>query len=461
MVVVSCGREDNIELKPDSGQQIQIEQAKQWFEERMYSENYLTAESGMQLYKDWVPDWENATVHQLTKSKTVEVPMLFKKIAGSVSSEVFAEYLRTQDAVFLQSYATLIIETNLSSGAKRDFIMKLSPSLKYLKKMGELKNSSYQNVSDDFDGYILYCDLNWEFVSGIKYSDGNIVGRLSKTRNTEEEELTRGLQMLDRDCLYNFISDADYEWDPEYGWILGAVGVGYFVDCLTLTYYGEEGSNYDNSYSYPCNFGEEYYYDQGAGSSSNSQTQQYNQAVQNKANSLKNAVSSARIHTFETIPNISVNINNQTSKLGSVYYSSSCISFTDQLYNKYMMVGIDIPANLTDIQQKLVMAHEVMHLILLDISRIAGSKEQLSIINNSLMQSIYKYMDVERGHHEYMGEHIYDMENLLRKAFPNESNDFYRYGKWGGGAFDSDVFNALPEAEQKAVFRYLSENNLY
>ena len=39
-----------------------------------------------------------------------------------------------------------------------------------------------------------------------------------------------------------------------------------------------------------------------------------------------------------------------------------------------------------------------------------------------------------------MGQHIEEMEQVLRQAFPNRDEEFYEYGKWGGGAFASDAF---------------------
>ena len=60
-----------------------------------------------------------------------------------------------------------------------------------------------------------------------------------------------------------------------------------------------------------------------------------------------------------------------------------------------------------------------------------------------------------------MGNHIAEMESMLRKAFPGQSEDFYRYGRWGGGAVDSDAFKNLTQAERDAIRKYLKEIGLY
>ena len=60
-----------------------------------------------------------------------------------------------------------------------------------------------------------------------------------------------------------------------------------------------------------------------------------------------------------------------------------------------------------------------------------------------------------------MGQHIEEMEQLLRDAFPGRDDDFYECGKWGGGALNSDAFNELSEEERGRVIDYLSEIGLY
>ena len=50
-IIVSCVREEVINLKEKSYEQSEIMDAMQWFEERIYAENYMLSQSGMQLYK--------------------------------------------------------------------------------------------------------------------------------------------------------------------------------------------------------------------------------------------------------------------------------------------------------------------------------------------------------------------------------------------------------------------------
>lgn len=109
-----------------------------------------------------------------------------------------------------------------------------------------------------------------------------------------------------------------------------------------------------------------------------------------------------------------------------------------------------------------------MHLKILQISQDAGSPSELGRSNPELYGIINMfYADKENNlywlndaHHFYMGQHVEEMEQLLREAFPGMDDDFYEYGKWGGGAFYSDAFRQLPVEEQNAIWAYLGQLGL-
>ena len=139
---------------------------------------------------------------------------------------------------------------------------------------------------------------------------------------------------------------------------------------------------------------------------------------------------------------------------------ASCEFTLGDLWNKLRNYTIIISGNLNDIQQDLVLAHEFMHLKLLQISQDAGSSRELALSDLELLTALNLY-GVNDGHHFYMGQHVEEMEQLLREAFPGMDDDFYEYGKWGGGAFNSDKFDQLPFELQKEITDYLSNIGLY
>jgi len=217
-VLLSCARDNSIEQLKDLPAEAEIAEAKLWFEEQMYSENYLTNESVMHLYKDWMPDWNKATVNILTKSISVEVPLIFMKEVDVLSPKFLAEYERTRDSKYLQFDVRLVIQTSISTGNKRDFLMQVSPSLKYL----QTKNPgsySYLNMEEDFDGAVLYYDLTWKFINGWKYSNGEIINEFVSRETLEKMVIaTRG-----HEITWECESMADYSNMIEY---TGCVQVG-------------------------------------------------------------------------------------------------------------------------------------------------------------------------------------------------------------------------------------------
>ena len=141
---------------------------------------------------------------------------------------------------------------------------------------------------------------------------------------------------------------------------------------------------------------------------------------------------------------------------------------TRDIFEKTQNYTITIAPGLSDVQQNLVLAHEFMHLKLLQISQDAGSPSELGRSNPELYGIINMfYADKDNNlywlndaHHFYMGQHVEEMEQLLRDAFPGQSEEFYEYGKWGGGALNSDAFEKLSEEERGRVEEYLTQIGL-
>lgn len=129
-----------------------------------------------------------------------------------------------------------------------------------------------------------------------------------------------------------------------------------------------------------------------------------------------------------------------------------------ETYFTYAPMLLVLPPYSSDEGYLLIVAHELIHLALFDISLKAGNIENLKQINPMLA----RYLDLNihaDPHHEYMGK-MTNYEQILRDAFPGKSREFYEYGKWGGGLMDSRSFDKLPENEQKAIRKYLKAHKL-
>ncbi|MBO5312279.1 MAG: hypothetical protein J6A91_09545, partial [Bacteroidales bacterium] len=141
---------------------------------------------------------------------------------------------------------------------------------------------------------------------------------------------------------------------------------------------------------------------------------------------------------------------------------------TGDLWKKSPHYVIEIQSGLTETQMELVLSHEYRHLQLFEISQNAGSQGELAKSNLELLLILMeKYENreevpdwINQGHHEYMGRHVDEMEELLRESFPGRDEEFYEYGKWGGGAFNSDGFKELSSQEKNQIITYLKRNGL-
>jgi len=198
---ISCTRDEVTTTQLEVIEQPQIADAQQWFEQQMYSKNYLLNENGMQLYTDWRPDWKKAVVYELPDGYTVEIPIAFTEQFTLISAQLLTEYEKTKDPKYLATEVRLVIETNFSTGLKQDFIMLISPSLKYVESNNKGQNS-YMNMNPYFDGMVLYYTPNWIFANGWGLS-GEAVGAVTKVDN---RTLTRGNAY--EDCVNMFFLTA-------------------------------------------------------------------------------------------------------------------------------------------------------------------------------------------------------------------------------------------------------------
>ena len=140
---------------------------------------------------------------------------------------------------------------------------------------------------------------------------------------------------------------------------------------------------------------------------------------------------------------------------------------TGDLWKKSPHYVIEIQSGLTETQMELVLSHEYRHLQLFEISQNAGSQGELAKTNQELLLILNQYYAADSdgnwlndGHHEYMGRHVDEMEELLRESFPGRDEEFYEYGKWSGGAFNSKAFNNLNKEDQNRIYSYLRELGL-
>lgn len=164
-------------------------------------------------------------------------------------------------------------------------------------------------------------------------------------------------------------------------------------------------------------------------------------------------------------------LNNLSVRMGSTPFGTSAVttmkgSVPDVLFgNKPIMMTFERNPAMSPDMYKLVVGHEFYHLYVYGISRDAGSMSNLYSKDQGLQSLLNNFTkdgktDINGAHHEYIGNDNAKYEGFLRDAFPGEKEEFYKYGKWGGGISDSEAFKKLPVQEQDEIKKYIKDNKL-
>ena len=416
----------------------------------MYSENYLSTELGMQLYKEWMPAWDKAELQELSGNKVVEVPLMFKKIRASVSDDLLQAYKETNDPKYLIADIKLIIEKDSATGEMRVLIREITPTLEYLQANDF--NPICLSRMDELSGSVKYFTPDWQLIYIYTYENGEITKGLTVNPRTRSGE----------EYCFTFTELVITDWylnSPDGPYITTTYGYTFITYCISA-----EDSGIDDSGSGGGGSGGS---GPGSGPENNqtTQSQQYNQNARNILDVLKKNNLQTNL-TLILSSQISTVIEDLSKSKISQYAYIDVNKTNNAIFNPDTKYAFHIADNLSPTTLKLILAHEYMHLYIFEQMMSAGSFQELSMTNLELSSYINMYRSlspddfINAAHHEYMGNNIEIVEQLLRNTFPGESNDFYRYGRWTGGAFNSDAFRDLSKTERIAIFKYLKKNGL-
>jgi len=177
--IVACVKQD-IQPIPKttdrSSDPVRVMKAIEWLNNALPPNTKSTTE--------WVPQWEMAFTEESSSSQTVEVPLGFFKEYLVVLPDCNAKYIQTKDIKYLQNISRLIVETNPKTGETRGYFMCIAPSLKYLEKTNfKFDKSTYLKRDSQFDGYIIFKDIQGNLVNGWAYSDGKITSSLKPVKS--------------------------------------------------------------------------------------------------------------------------------------------------------------------------------------------------------------------------------------------------------------------------------------
>lgn len=175
--VFACVKNETNLNSPTKGRDLaRIMDAKEWLNNNLPPDTKSESE--------WKSLWEYAFTDESNSSETVEIPLSFLNELVNVMPECKIKFIETGEYKYIQNITRLIVEKSPETGLIRGFFMSIVPSLKYLEKTNfKPFNNSYLEKDFQFDGCIIFRDIEGTLVNGWTYSDGKIIS-LMKPANT-------------------------------------------------------------------------------------------------------------------------------------------------------------------------------------------------------------------------------------------------------------------------------------
>ena len=184
-IVFSC-KDESLQIKtPDTASD--IANAKTWYETNIPQVISFKAGNVNPSFINIKPNWDEARVNQNDKYKTVESVISSQGQFSFVTPECTRKFHETNDPNYKQSLTRIVIQTDKITNKKIGFLMTIIPSLKYLEdtKFKPFKNT-YLKRDENFGGYIVYHNLNGQFVNGWKYLNGKITHTVKNINGSDQ-----------------------------------------------------------------------------------------------------------------------------------------------------------------------------------------------------------------------------------------------------------------------------------
>lgn len=181
-----CQKEIIQETPPDQGKilaEVNAEDlaiAMQWYEEHQVEQYSTRSDMHNPLFEVSVPDWETCVAGEDGTCKTVETYLNVLNRGFFFTPDVTQAYEKTGDERYLRMLTRLVILTSKVDNSMIGFYMTVVPSKKYLDVDGfqSLEKNSYTFRDKNLDGYVLFHELNGNFINGWIYGNGKITAEI-------------------------------------------------------------------------------------------------------------------------------------------------------------------------------------------------------------------------------------------------------------------------------------------
>lgn len=222
----------------NKNQELTVDVAQQW-----YQANYapvVKTRTGLEVSASNMlmkPSWNKAKEFNRRRYEVVEVPIQTKRHHIFLDAETAKKWQPTSAFKFVRNTAKIVVERDKKTGRTRSFMMVFVGSCNYLKDTRTMGKNSYLYREPDFDGMVLFYELNGTLVNGWKYANGKITGSIAPKVNGLDEIVTDSLTShgaqtrawvtnCELECIWESheecTDDVSIEYDSEFGesWIL-------------------------------------------------------------------------------------------------------------------------------------------------------------------------------------------------------------------------------------------------
>lgn len=248
--------------KRSKNSELTIAAARKWYEEH-YKPVVTTRSSDYDATERLMrPIWKMARERNRQRYEVVEIPIQSKGHHIIIDKETSNIWKPRDKSDFVRNAAKIVILHDKETQITKSFIMIFVGTYNYLLKIGAMGKNSYLYREPDYEGAVLFYDLNGSFCNGWKYEKGKITATISPRNNIQPDNLTNSINKTraktlechdvcftyyDEECFQEGFVDEDPEFGMGFGVLAGCYPVSY-EECYEECNYTDDGSNTDENW---------------------------------------------------------------------------------------------------------------------------------------------------------------------------------------------------------------------
>lgn len=127
------------------------------------------------------PDWNNYCINETENYSAIDIDLTLQMQNDLFLDEHKEAYDKNPNWRYLHSYTRMVVLKSKKRDKKIGFLMTLIPSVEYIKNhKDKIRKTTYVKREKDYDGYILFYELDGTFANGWKYKDGKITAAIKE-----------------------------------------------------------------------------------------------------------------------------------------------------------------------------------------------------------------------------------------------------------------------------------------